>query len=120
MLVLFRILFVAYAEDRDLLPYRTNGEYQHHSLKGMAERLADRAAAGDETAIEFDAGSDSMWADVNALWHAVADGNHDWGVPAYDGGLFDNDPEKRPAAAALAQISLTNSEFGPALQAMLV
>ena len=32
MVILFRLLFVAYAEDKDLLPYRTNGRYADHSL----------------------------------------------------------------------------------------
>ena len=39
LVVLFRLLFVAYAEDRGLLPYRTNEAYTHVSLKGRA-RLA--------------------------------------------------------------------------------
>ena len=33
LMVLFRLLlFVAYGEDKDLLPYRTNGRYNDHSL----------------------------------------------------------------------------------------
>ncbi len=39
--VLFRLLFVAYAEDKDLLPYRTNSKYADHSLKLIARRLAE-------------------------------------------------------------------------------
>src|SRR5438270_1184440 len=31
--VLFRLLFIAYAEDRDLLPYKTNEPYRTRSLK---------------------------------------------------------------------------------------
>jgi hypothetical protein len=120
MLVLFRILFVAYAEDRDLLPYRTNGEYQHNSLKRMAERLATRANEAGDAGVSYDPHSSDLWQDVRKLWDAVANGNQDWRVPAYDGGLFDDDPTYRPAAARLAVTELSNSEFGPALAAMLV
>ncbi len=43
LLLLFRLLFVAYAEDRDLLPYRTNGLYETRSLKHKATELAELA-----------------------------------------------------------------------------
>ena len=33
MMVLFRLLFIAYAEDKDLLPYKHNGLYRSRSLK---------------------------------------------------------------------------------------
>ncbi len=41
MVILFRLLFVAYAEDKDLLPYRTNGDYADRSLSKMARRLSE-------------------------------------------------------------------------------
>src|SRR5205085_2534852 len=42
--VLFRLLFVAYAEDKDLLPYRSNDLYRERSLKALARQLAERQA----------------------------------------------------------------------------
>ena len=39
--ILFRLLFVAYGEDKDLLPYDTNSRYADHSLKRIARRLGD-------------------------------------------------------------------------------
>ena len=42
--VLFRLLFIAYAEDRDLLPYRFNDAYRRRSLKQKAQELADCVA----------------------------------------------------------------------------
>ena len=39
--VLFRLLFTAYAEDRDLLPYRLNEAYRRRSLKQQAQELAE-------------------------------------------------------------------------------
>ncbi len=42
--VLFRLLFIAYAEDRDLLPYKGNEAYRNRSLKRKAIELADGAS----------------------------------------------------------------------------
>lgn len=48
LVILFRLLFVAYGEDKDLLPYRTNGRYSDHSLKRLARRLTDWRESGEE------------------------------------------------------------------------
>lgn len=45
IVILFRLLFLAYAEDRELLPYATSAEYRRHSLKTLARSLADYRAA---------------------------------------------------------------------------
>ena len=117
MVILFRLLFVAYAEDKDLLPYRSNGHYADHSLSHKARRLADDVHAGKT---DFDEHATDLWDDVSRLWDAVNRGNTDWGVPAYNGGLFSDDPTVSRSGAALAGIRLTNSEFGPALTAALL
>ena len=41
MTVLFRLLFIAYAKDKDLLPYRFNGLYHKRSLKTKARELVE-------------------------------------------------------------------------------
>ncbi len=41
LIVLFRLLFIAYAEDRDLLPYGHNDAYKRRSLKVKAQELSD-------------------------------------------------------------------------------
>ncbi|MXZ14209.1 MAG: hypothetical protein F4Y76_01670 [Acidimicrobiales bacterium] len=117
MVILFRLLFVAYAEDKDLLPYRSNGRYADHSLTRLAQRLAE---AERSAAVSFDDRATDLWDDVRALWDAVNGGNDDWGVPAYNGGLFSDDPAVSPTGAAIAALRLTNAEFGPALAAALV
>ena len=117
MVILFRLLFVAYAEDKDLLPYRTNGRYAEHSLSHIARLLADDQR---RNRADYDDRATDLWDDVNQLWDAVNHGNRDWGVPAYNGGLFSADPEVSPSGAAITDIKLTNAEFGPALSAVLV
>ena len=113
--VLFRLLFIAYAEDRELLPYRSNDAYRRRSLKQKAQELADCVAK--ETPV---AEGDSHWREATLLWQAVAAGNAEWGVPAYNGGLFADDPQVSAAGAALADITLPNETFEPALRHLLV
>ena len=113
--VLFRLLFIAYAEDRDLLPYRYNDAYRRRSLKQKAQELA--AAVAKKTPI---AGGDAHWQETALLWQAVASGNVEWGVPAYDGGLFESDPAVSRTGAALAAITLSNECFEAALRDLLV
>ena len=113
--ILFRLLFIAYAEDRDLLPYRSNEAYRRRSLKQKAQELAEHVA--NKTPIS--AGT-SHWDEVALLWRAVAAGNSEWGVPAYDGGLFAEDPTVSERGAALAEIALPNRGFEEALRSLLV
>ncbi len=113
--VLFRLLFIAYAEDRDLLPYRFNDAYRRRSLKQKAQELADGVA--NETPI---AAGNSHWQEVALLWQAVAEGNREWGVPAYDGGLFTSDAAVSASGAELAHIALPNETFEAALRSLLV
>ncbi len=117
LIVLFRLLFVAYGEDRDLLPYRSNSKYADHSLKRIARHLSEDY---QNNSVKFDLESSSLWEDVVQLWEAVDKGNISWGLPSYNGGLFSSDSEVNQAGATLAQIKLKDSEFGPALLSLLV
>jgi hypothetical protein len=112
LLVLFRLLFVAYAEDKGLLPLHLNAEYRRHSLKELAKRLAE--ARAKRTPFEDE---DFYWTEVGQLWKAVDRGNKTWAVPPYNGGLF---AAEDGAGAALEKISLTDAEFAPALAALLL
>ena len=113
--VLFRLLFIAYAEDRDLLPYRFNDAYRTRSLKQKAQELADFVAKDTPIAT-----GDSHWQETTLLWQAVAEGNPEWSVPAYDGGLFAKDEEVSKTGAELAAITLPNERFETALRHLLV
>jgi len=115
MRVLFRLLFIAYGEDKDLLPYRFNGLYQKRSLKAKARDLLDLVDSGED----FGEG-DSWWQEVRAIFQAVDRGNPSWGVPAYNGGLFSSNPEESSVGAALEEVSLPDRIFGPALQHLLL
>ena len=113
--VLFRLLFVAYAEDRDLLPYKLNPEYKNRSLKEKAVQLARRVANKEPIAE-----GNHHWQEAKLLWNAISKGNNEWGVPAYNGGLFSIDPNESLAGAELEKIDLPNDVFEMALQNLLV
>ncbi|MCJ0894761.1 MULTISPECIES: Eco57I restriction-modification methylase domain-containing protein [unclassified Rhodococcus (in: high G+C Gram-positive bacteria)] len=113
LIILFRLLFVSYAEDRGLLPYQRNPRYTKKALKTTARELAENP---DMT---FDPAATDRWDDLLAIWRAVDDGNKEWGVPAYNGGLFASD-EVHPSGKAIAAMRLTNDEIGPALKALVV
>ncbi len=114
--LLFRLLFVAYAEDRDLLPYRRNQRYEAHSLKRKAKEILSITKEGGV----FDSASTSHWSDVFVLFHAISHGNQEWDVPEYDGDLFSSDLEVSPEGALLEEIELTNDVFGLALSRLLL
>ncbi len=110
--VLFRLLFIAYAEDRDLLPFTTNEAYRHRALKTKAQELhAKTAPPGAGT---------HLWQEVTRLFDAVRAGDATLGVPTYGGGLFETDPVISKPGAALAGIALPDTVFEPALRALLL
>ena len=113
--VLFRTLFVAYAEDRDLLPLHSSRSYREHSLKRMAQRLAEARASDLEWSDE-----PHLWNELRQLWRAVDRGNPEWRVPAYNGGLFSSDPEVAESGAILEKISVPDSRLAPALASLLL
>lgn len=114
LVILFRLLFVSYAEDRGLLPYQRNPRYTKKALKTLAREFAANPN------YEFDPNSYDRWEDLLSVWRAVDDGNREWDVPAYNGGLFAADAELHPSGYAISQMRLTNTEIGPALKALLI
>jgi hypothetical protein len=115
LVALFRLLFVAYAEDKELLPYKTNDLYKARSLKQKARDLIgilnSKTPFGNDT---------THWEEVDRLFRAVDKGNAEWGVPAYNGGLFSRDAAVSAAGAALAAIAVPDNAFGPVLHSLLV
>lgn len=119
MVMLFRLLFVAYGEDKGLLPYEANELYRRNALKTTAREMARRA--NDVGSVpEFDTESTVLWDQVSALWNAVDRGSTEWGVPLYNGGLFSTDPAVSEAGARLSGYTLSNEDIGPALFHLIV
>lgn len=90
--LLFRLLFVLYAESRDLLPVRSNVTYRSKSLLALRERVAQ---ARDERRTLLPRGRD-LSNGLHDLFRII-EGVPEWrlaGIPVYNGGLFD--PHKHP------------------------
>lgn len=122
--ILFRLLFIAYAEDKDLLPYEWNESYRKRSLKGLAAELAKKVRRagklGRVDEIPWDHTSDALWEQVRRLCVAVEKGYPDWGVPIYDGRLFSGDPNVSSVGAIISQLRLTDDVMGPILCHLLL
>ncbi len=116
LVLLYRLLFIAYAEDERFLPLRRNDRYDERSLKRKAHRLHELVQENGE----FDEGFTDHWQDVMRLSRSIHDGHNELGLPAYDGRLLSEDPEVSEAGARLSEIDLTNDEFGPALVSLLI
>ncbi|MCY4398409.1 MAG: hypothetical protein OXE96_03560 [Gemmatimonadetes bacterium] len=113
--ILYRLLFVAYAEDRDLLPLHASRSYREHSLKRIAQRLGEARRKG----VEFGE-QPSFWSEVTQIWTAVSLGNPEWEVPAYNGTLFASEASVSKLGARIATLSLPDREFARALTALLL
>ena len=91
LIVLYRLLFMLYAEARDLLPVRENRTYaEGYSLDALKGRIArdldDNRPAADSMS--------GIWQRLYELWRVIDAGDAGLGVPAYNGGLFR--PDKHP------------------------
>lgn len=115
LVYLFRLLFLAYAEDKDLLPFKHNQLYRDRSLKHKAQELAqlkrDTTPFGPDSA---------LWDEIDRLFKAVDKGNTSWGVPAYNGGLFSRDAAVSMLGAKLSGIAIPDKVLGPVLTSLLV
>lgn len=83
MFLLYRLLFVLYAEDRNLLPDE-RGPYAEYSLTRLRQEIAEKAAAK----LSLQARSFISWSRLEIIFDAISRGNDDLGIPPYNGGLF--------------------------------
>src|SRR2546425_7545033 len=81
--LLYRLLFILYAEDRDLLPISEQA-YRHYSLGNIKNKVADYRDK-KETLSEL---STDLWSDLDTLFKIIDLGDPKLNVPTYNGGLF--------------------------------
>lgn len=109
LLVLYRLLFVLYAEDRDLLPAR-DSRYDDY---GLRERVRlDIGRRKDEGDV-FSVSANRYWSAFNDLCRAINTGDSSIGLPPYNGGLFD--PEGAPL---LSRIRLGDAAMANVIDAL--
>jgi hypothetical protein len=95
--LLYRLLFLLYAEARDLLPVRETLEYSSVSISAIKREIADAAGSLDDTVAgklkkQYRLDSHSLYGRMARLFGVVDRGDADLNVPAYNGGLFISKP----------------------------
>ncbi len=108
LILLYRLLFVLFAEDRDLLPARDR-RYDDYSLRRVRQEIADRIDRSDT----FAATMRRYWQHLADLFRAIAVGEPSIGLPAYNGGLFENED-----GGILSRVALGDAVVAPTLDAL--
>lgn len=83
LVLLYRLLFMFYAEDRNLLPVR-DPRYAEYSVRRIREAVRDKMDAGGT----FSSTMPKIWLALQGVFGLIDEGDDDIGVPAYNGGLF--------------------------------
>jgi hypothetical protein len=105
LIVLYRLLFLLYAEDRDLLPRRRE-PYASYSLYRLQRAINQRLRTGG-TYLPMSRG---LWGEITNLFQLIDTGFEEGGIPAYNGGLFS--PSKYPRIAHTPQSGIGRWEIG--------
>jgi hypothetical protein len=109
LILLYRLLFILYAEDRDLLPVR-DSRYDDYGLRdrvrGDVGKRKDRNYGFSTTAARY-------WTVIDDLCRAIDDGDASIGLPPYNGGLFN-----RGRTPLLASIRLGDAVMANVIDAL--
>lgn len=97
--LLYRLLFLLYAEARDLLPVRATRAYRDLSLADLKRKIAETAGpiADDRDARigkAFRVDRHEIYDRLKRLFRAIDEGDPSLNVPVYNGGLFVTQPSK--------------------------
>jgi hypothetical protein len=84
-ILLYRLLFVLYAEDRDLLPVRDT----RYSEYGLRDRVRGDVGTRKDRNDTFSDSASRYWSMLEDLCRAIDEGDRSIGLPPYNGGLFD-------------------------------
>jgi len=103
--LLYRILFVLYAEARGLLPLQ-NQEYYEKSIEKLMSIAKENHSKG-----VADPHSREMWNSLCELFDWINRGNRTLLIPPYNGGLFDDDEKPYLANHAIHDAYLSEALF---------
>ena len=109
LVLLYRLLFILYAEDRDLLPVR-DSRYDDYALREQVRgSIGHRKDQGDV----FSAKAARYWSAFDDLCRAIDSGDASIGLPPYNGGLFDR--ERTPL---LSRVRLSDTVMADMIDAL--
>ena len=84
LILLYRLIFVLYAEDRGLLPL-ADRRYRPFALRGLRDEIGRLKNEG----AEFSGLATGYWGIIDDLCRVIDRGDASVGLPPYNGGLFD-------------------------------
>ena len=108
LVLLYRLLFLFYAEDRHLLPVR-DARYAPYSVRRIREEVRDKVDAQGT----FSSTMPKIWLALQGVFQLIDKGDDDIGMPAYNGGLFD-----RARAPLLERTSVPDKVMAPIIDAL--
>ena len=109
LILLYRLLFILYAEDRDLLPVK-DARFDDYCLRNKV-RL-DVGARKDRNDV-FSETFPTYWNAMSNLFIAIDQGDASLGLPPYNGGLFDQNRN-----AVLANIRIPDATIARVIDAL--
>lgn len=108
LVLLYRLLFLFYAEDRNLLPVR-DARYAPYSVRRLREDVRDKVEAGTR----FSRTMQTIWLSLRGVFELIDKGDDAVGMPAYNGGLFD-----RARAPLLVRTMVPDAVMAPIIDAL--
>ena len=109
LILLYRLLFILYAEDRNLLPVKDH-RYEVYALReNVRGDVGHRMDTGDT----FSDVAARYWLFIDDLCRTIGDGDPSIGLPPYNGGLFD-----RKRAPLLDAIRISDSVMAIVIDAL--
>jgi hypothetical protein len=106
LILLYRLLFILYAEDRGLLPVRE----RRYDDYGLRKRVRGDIGRRKDRNYTFSTSAAGYWSIIDDLCRAINGGDMSIGLPPYNGGLFD--PVKTPL--------LSRIRLGDAVMAVVI
>ncbi|MDP2819490.1 MAG: hypothetical protein Q8O29_14725 [Polaromonas sp.] len=108
LVLLYRLLFLFYAEDRNLLPVR-DARYAPYSVRHLREDVRDKADAGTR----FSRTLSPIWLSLKGVFWLIDKGDDEVGMPAYNGGLFE-----RSRSPLLERTNVPDAVMAPIIDAL--
>ena len=109
LILLYRLLFILYAEDRDLLPVKDE-RYDDYGLRDRVRLDVGKRKDNNDT---FSETASRYWGAMSDLFIAIDQGDASIGLPPYNGGLFDQ--ERNPI---LTNIRIPDSVMARVIDAL--
>jgi Eco57I restriction-modification methylase len=85
LILLYRLLFILYAEDRDLLPVND----ERYDDYGLRDKVRMDVGARKDKNDTFSNTAARYWSAIDDLCNSIDQGDSSIGLPPYNGGLFD-------------------------------